>query len=98
YAMSGCSSLLRGRCPSESRSELVGQVADDLPIVVGTEGEGQRDSHFVGTLKARMLEQPISQFVGRADVVGGEQHAARPLRCLGALEAARGVVAISADL
>lgn len=45
-----------------------------------------------------VLEELVGQFVGRADVVRGEQHALRSLRSLGALEPTRRVLAVASDL
>jgi hypothetical protein len=41
------------RCrPPESRPQPLGQIGDDLPVVVGSKGERQCERHFVGTLKS----------------------------------------------
>src|SRR3954447_23846047 len=86
-----------GRGPAQPRAEPVGKVGDQLPVVVRCEGEWQGEGHLVGALETGVFEQLVGQFVGRADVVGGEEDAGT-LRALGAFEATGGVLAIAPDL
>src|SRR5882757_10837849 len=77
------------RRPTQPGPELFSHVADDLRVVVLVEGKRQCERDLVGPLKAGMRVKRVGEFIGGADVVGGEQHAPRALRCLGPLEWSR---------
>ena len=77
--------------PAQGRAETGGQVGQDLLVVLGPEGERQRERHLLDLAERRVRLQPLGQLVRRPDQIGGEQHPGRPLRRGRARQPGRGV-------
>ena len=91
------SRLDNGRIEASVLSERLGMplVADEAH---GIWALGPETAVTGKALTSAVAPERLGEFVGRADVVGGEQHALGSLRSLGALEPARRVLAVASDL
>lgn len=70
---------LCGRVPAEGRTQLGGNVGEDLDVVLVLEAERKRERHFIDLLESRVCVELLSDLIAGADEIGRKQHPARPL-------------------